>query len=201
MSAAGRGGARAALDFYSTPAWVTETLLAKLENVPEGSILDPCAGDGSILRLLGERGYGFELDPERAAKCRESGLPITNRDALSDTTWTDFADKPPAAVIMNPPYSLSEAFVRRALSEVRPGGTVAVLLRLGWLASKKRVPFHRSFPSAVYVLPRRPSFTPDGKTDASEYAWFVWPGQGTWSVLDAPEPVKRTRKGKDTCSE
>ena len=32
----------------------------------------------------------------------------------------------------------------------------------------------RAHPPRVHVSPKRPSFTPDGKTDATEYAWFTW---------------------------
>jgi len=196
MSATNRGAARAPLDFYSTPAWVTESLLAALPGKPganfpltPGSILDPCAGDGSILALLGDVGRGFELDPLRAFVCKERGLAVEHRDALvPGDTWGN-----PELVIMNPPYSLAEEFVRRALQEVRPGGTVAALLRLGFAASKKRVQFHRDFPSDFKILPQRPSFTADGKTDASEYAWFVWPGACRWTLLDPPTRPKKVK--------
>jgi hypothetical protein len=180
MSATNRGGARAALDFYSTPAWVTHALLRFI--TPGPRVLDPCAGDGSILKHLGQGARGYELDAVRATTAQTSGLAVTCRDSLSTNSWDS-----PSMVIMNPPYSLSEAFVRRALEEVQADGMVCALLRLGWLASKKRKEFHRTFLADVHILSRRPSFTPDGKTDTSEYAWFVWPGQGRWFVLDAPE--------------
>jgi hypothetical protein len=52
------------------------------------------------------------------------------------------------------------------------------------------------------VLPRRPSFTADGKTDATDYAWFAWNTSddrgerliepGRWDVLDV-EPKEPRR--------
>jgi len=50
-----------------------------------------------------------------------------------------------------------------------------MLLRLNFLASRKRHGWwnlHR--PSALFVLSQRPSFTEDGQTDATDYAWFYW---------------------------
>ena len=87
---------------------------------------------------------------------------------------------------MNPPYAGAYEFITRSLSEVAPvNGTVAALLRLNWLGSKKRAAFHKLAPSDVYVLSKRPSFGGSSGTDATEYAWFVWgPGRGNrWFIL------------------
>ncbi len=48
----------------------------------------------------------------------------------------------------------------------------------------------------VCVIPRRPSFTGDGKTDATEYAWFLWGTDrpGTWSILRVDPAPKRKRR-------
>ena len=60
-----------------------------------------------------------------------------------------------------------------AIKNARKG--VAFLLRLGFLASVQRAEFWKQNPpTRVIVLSKRPSFTGDGKTDRSEYAFFVW---------------------------
>jgi hypothetical protein len=76
-------------------------------------------------------------------------------------------------------------FIERALREAPEDADVAFLLRLNFLGSQRRAAFHRSFPSDVYVLPRRPSFT-GGGTDATEYCWMVWGAErgGRWSILE-----------------
>jgi hypothetical protein len=176
------------LDFYATPAWCVEALLPHL---PRGRVLDPCCGDGAILRvvadawkLVEDEVYGIELDEVRAAEAARR-LPrseIARENALAVASWPCGYG---LSVVMNPPYTFAEAFVRRALAEIAPGGTVAALLRLGFLEGQARAAFHRAHPADVLVLPRRPSFTGRG-TDASAYAWFVWgPGRGgRWSLLD-----------------
>lgn len=179
------------LEWYRTPAWCVDAIVPHIGR--PRTTLDLGCGDGSIgkaLRVKWGSGVtidGFELDEKRAAVARES-LAFddihegTEGDVLALVTDNfNGAD----CVISNPPYSHAEAFARQALRLVRPGGVVAFLLRLGWLASQSRVQFHREHPSDVFVLPRRPSFTGNGKSDSADYAWFVWGlGRGgRWSAL------------------
>lgn len=180
MSSTNRGAERAPNDLYVTPAWCVEAVLPLLPM--GGSILDPCCGTGAILDVVRERidspeyAYGYDL-------VTHPGVDLRQRDALSVEGW-----QRPDLVITNPPYSLAEAFVERAIAETAPhGGTVAMLLRLAFLASRKRVALLRAHPPDVHVLSRRPSFT-GGGTDSADYAWFVFgPGRGgRWSILDAP---------------
>ncbi len=172
-------------DFYRTPAWATRAILPHLPAA--GSVLDPCAGDGTIIQALLDGGFGglvdaMEIDGERAAAI--PGADVLVCDAL--TEGEDFWAIPHALVVMNPPFRLALRFVERAL-DAQDGhrGTTAALLRLGMLASQARASFWRAAPADVYVLPRRPSFT-GGGTDSADYAWFVWgPGRGgRWQVLD-----------------
>lgn len=176
MSSTNRGRERNALDFYETPPETTRAILAHLE--PASIVLDPCCGDRAILLAVAEAWpgascLGADIDPARAAD--------VHIDALGPESWTC----PGVTVITNPPYSRAEEFVRRALLEVGPTGTVAMLLRLAFLESKGRASLHAKHPSDVFVLAKRPSFTGDGRADSAAYAWFVWgPGRGgRWEVL------------------
>lgn len=166
-------------DFYPTPPHVVRAILDFLPMV--GPVLDPCAGDGAILRVVRDAWrldtVGYDIDPERNFTAHSGG----HRDALSSEPWAEVP-----LIITNPPYSLALAFVERALREVAPRrGTVAMLLRLSFLAGVKRWELHQDHPSDVYVLSSRPSFTKDGQTDRYDYAWFVWgPDRGArWRVL------------------
>lgn len=186
MSATGRnlpGNERRAYDFYETPTWCTEALLSRLN--PVSSVLDPCCGRGAILNSVRNKWpytitLGMEINYDRAAVSIDDGHDVIVRDAISDVFW----QMNPGMIITNPPYSLAEEFIRRAMSEVRDRD-LAFLLRLNFLGSQKRAQFHRDHPADIYVLPKRPSFTQHG-TDATEYAWYVWgPGRGNrWSILD-----------------
>lgn len=157
-------------DFYPTPHWVTRAILPHLP--PFWRVLDPCAGDGAMLDAIGEsrvehRGgirfsdingvslRGFELHEERAAAAVRKGYQVDRRDSLSTVIdWGPFD-----LAILNPPYSLAEDFVRRAIFEAKPQrATVAALLRLGFLESRERVAFHREHPADVFIFASRPSF-------------------------------------------
>ena len=169
MSATGRGGARHPRDFYETPSWVTEALLDR-EPI-HGPIFDPACGQGAILRVLHDRGmgslWGNDIEPGK------SELYIRhNEDYLNCAPQPQWG-----SIVMNPPYKHAAEFVRVAIADTKPGGKVCALLRLNFLgSSRKRLDLvgPGSGLRSVYVLSRRPSFTGDGRTDACEYAWFVW---------------------------
>lgn len=188
MSATGRGSIRQTHDFYATPAWAVHAIADHLG--PHRYTLDPAAGSGHILAALRDHDprrfgvlRGFEIQTDIPVVT--DNIPMTIRDALGPESWGNVD-----LVTMNPPYMMAMEFVQRAIHEVgRTAGTVAALLRLNWLGSKKRAEFHRQNPADVYVLSKRPSFIYSDKsgssTDATEYAWFVWgPFRGNrWFIL------------------
>lgn len=168
MSATNRGAERRADDFYATPAWATRAILPAL--LPSrGRILEPAAGDGAIIDQLiafgvpSEEIDAFEIDRGRAE--------------ASGAICADFLDQQPTAlygvVVTNPPYSLAFEFAKHGVKFLRPGGVLALLTRINWLASQKRAPWLRENTPSVHVLPKRPSFTGKG-TDATDYAWMTW---------------------------
>jgi len=189
VSATKRGAARVPLDHYRTPRWCVEALIRREWLAPLFSeagelptFLDPGCGDGAILRALRDclpppgSFLGVELDPTRAAAARRGGLQVIEGDFLSYAEqWT--GSPRVQAVVGNPPYRQAADFVRAALKIIPPTGKVAFLLRLNFLGSSRKrqdivgagSPLER-----VLVLSRRPSFTGNGKTDACDYAWFVW---------------------------
>lgn len=185
------------LDDYPTPEWVIRAIAPF---VAGEQVLDPCCGAGAILDVFRERGsrvYGIEISETRAEEARAKGHDVLARDALT-VEW-------PRAnlIITNPPFSLAQEFAEKALASVAPGGTVALLLRLGFLEGKKRLAFHRANGSSVFVLASRPSFTGDGKTDASAYGWFLWGPRHsrTLHFLDACDPSRRSRAPAATAQE
>lgn len=175
MSATGRnlpGHERAEADFYATPPQVTRAILPFLEFAAIETALEPCAGDGAIKKAIEATGYdlmnwhGYELDYDRA---EASGF-AKPCDALEEK-WPDVD-----LVITNPPFSLAEEFVGKAIVDC-PSAEKVFLLRLAFLESKKRASFHRAYPSDVYVLPERPSFV---------WAYKCKNKLCTWSTMTPP---------------
>lgn len=183
MSSTNRGATRSPLDFYRTPAWCVRALWATcphLRGVTE--VYDPACGDGAILLALrdmdpvpGLHLYGSDVDMDRACEAAVAGFRVKALDYLSTSAGPMLGYvETRSAVVMNPPYSLAEQFVRRALDIGHRARPVAALLRIAFLASQGRADWLATDAPDVYVLPRRPDFT-GGGGDSADYAWMVWP--------------------------
>ena len=178
MSATNRGAIRHKDDFYETPAWCVRALLATV-NLPGGAWFEPAVGDGAIVRAVNsERSDVMWTTNDRISRGFDAGVAGWQSTCEYTADGMFCPIKIGAArnstfrvVITNPPFNQALEFVQGAMKD---GEIVVMLLRLNWLASAKRNRFLLDNPPSVYVLPRRPSFTADGKTDATDYAWFVW---------------------------
>jgi len=151
-------------DFYPTPEWCVHAIYDAFPSLPRPT-LEPCAGVGSLISPLKDRGWapprGIELDPPLVV---EAGGLVEQGDGLA-LSWTGHH------VLMNPPYRAAQEWIEKGLEEAQ---SMVALLRLGFLASKRRKPLlERHPPYALGVLSKRPSFR-HGRTDSSEYAWFIW---------------------------
>lgn len=199
MSAAGRnkpGRERIPFDDYPTPAYCVYRLLdvlkeeraIRFEPTPNGDAtrrprwLEPCAGQGNLITAVDL--WHAARDLARPAwtavdiqeKHRADLAPLAQLVEIGDFAKPD---GPPLAratalpydvVITNPPYSLAEQVLTRALQF---GNVVVLLLRLPFLASAARQDLlARKMPN-VYVLPDRPKFAHDA-TDNADYGWMLW---------------------------
>lgn len=191
MSATNRGGVRIASDVYLTTDADAARCVRSLGCLLEGAwVVEPSAGGGAFVRAAATAGAyvvtTVDVDPARGVDIAADWLTVTSGMLLDmGRHGRVMTGARPDAIIGNPPYSAAEAHVRHALALVRPSGVVAFLLRLAFLESKARSAFWREFPAvSVDVMVPRPSFTGDGRSDASAYAWFTWrPGNTRTPVL------------------
>lgn len=134
---------RAANDYYATDPQAVEMLLALETFSPV--IWEPACGEGHISKVLAAHGHevistdliyrGFG-DPE----------PM---DFLTET-FPDFEGD----IITNPPYSAGLEFVERALETVRPGGKIAMFLKVQFLEGKRRGElFAKTPPPELFIYP------------------------------------------------
>jgi hypothetical protein len=152
MSATNRGTIRQPQDLYPTPLESFQPLLPFIPD--DGPVWEPAAGDFRLVKAMRE----YELD------AAGTDLVPKGQDFLEDRTQR-------FCIVTNPPYSLAFEFCRHA---VEHSEHTFLLLRLNFLASAKRKAwFCQHEPAALFVLSKRPSFV-DGKTDATDYAWFYW---------------------------
>jgi len=180
MSATNRGGQRHPDDFYATPAWCVRGLLdcVDLAHIP---IVDPCAGTGAIIRALAECGLdamGIEASQERA----EDANSMLSRQWEQDpqTVAHSFVIHGDGLarswrgnrIVINPPFKTARLWIEKGLREAV---SMSALLRLGFLASRKRADMWSvvTAPDQMIVLSSRPSFTGNG-TDSCDYAWYHW---------------------------
>jgi len=159
---------RAAHDYYATDPQAVEMLLALETFSP--LIWESACGEGHISKVLAAHGHevistdliyrGFG-DPE----------PM---DFLIET-FPDFEGD----IITNPPYSAGLEFVERALETVRPGGKVAMFLKVQFLEGKRRGElFAKTPPKTVYISRSRLACAKNADFSHIEkaiaYAWYVW---------------------------
>ncbi len=176
MSSTNRGTTqRVPNDYYATPDWLTEAiipaLLKRLQHVGDKGrplqIFEPAAGDRRMVRVL-----------ERVLAPKFKTVKIHAVD-LADDPSVDFLKLVPQSkydlIITNPPFLYAKEFIEHALKFRRDAqSVVAMILRINFLGSKSRAKWLRDHRPAVYVTPRRPSFSANHKTDSIEYAWFLW---------------------------
>lgn len=167
MSATGRGAVRVTSDYYPTPDAATDALLAWAERTglldDVMRVVDPCAGDGAILRRVKHRYAMAVVAVELREECRfeleMSGVgSIHIGDALdrSNPEVRHAVRQSYTAVVTNPPFSLAREFVEHYRDA---GQFAAFLLRLPFLGSQARAPWWVANPPAhVLVLPERPAF-------------------------------------------
>lgn len=155
-------------ELYPTPASVVSALLATLNWRPTDHFLEPCRGTDAIWSQVA-------LPPEQMhwAELAMGRDYLTHRFAPVDV------------IITNPPFTLTEAFIEKSLSELKPDGTMAYLQRVNFLGSRKRVPFWQrvGFPDKTLIIVPRPRFV-GGGSDSCEYAWLIWDRGGRFEMAD-----------------
>lgn len=207
MSSTNRSNARAehTADYYVTPIKDIELFLKAFDkeiNIDWNTIkiLDPCAGGNSVV----QDNHGILEDAHPMSyptaitnvfgECnidtydiRENSLAANHKNYLE--TKLNYE---PDVIITNPPFKIAVDIIEKALSDVKDGGYVIMLLRLNFYGSKERKPFFNKYmPEYTFVHHQRIGFTDKkdtngyvvldnngipkrGSTDSIEYAHFVF---------------------------
>lgn len=191
-------------DFYPTPSWCVHRFLeAASKRLPVGDWIEPTAGDGAIIRSVKSFGNGYETVKWHSVEIQDrfenSLKEISQEVFIGDyanynyLATTNINQTKAKVCITNPPYKEAEKIIKQAKKH---SNTVAMLLRLNFLASERRQKWIKADTPDVFVLPNRPSFRGKG-SDATEYAWFVWDtfSTGKIIILDlTPKSVRQMEK-------
>lgn len=160
---------RAANDWYIEPKLATERLLdAELFT---GPVWDPACGGGNIPAVCRSRGLkalASDLVDRGAPECW-----------FGDFLTVDVLRVTANEIITNPPFSLAEQFVHRAISLVQ--GKVAILARTAFLEGQGRLErlFKPTPPARIWQFASRISMPPGGsqveaKNGSTAFCWIVW---------------------------
>lgn len=158
------------LDWYVEPEWCSKRLFELVKF--EGTIWDPAAGTGRIVRAARAAGldaHGTDIDARTFA-------PLVG---LFDFKQADGLRVP--NIVSNPPFVDAFEFARRALGLTT--GKLALLLPWSWLASARRWEWLQGTP-LIWAMPLvpRPSMPPGSALMAGQspgggkkdFAWLVW---------------------------
>jgi hypothetical protein len=160
---------RHAADLYETPSEAVEMLL---RHVPlQGPVLEPSAGRGAIVAEL--RRHGVQV---RASDLYDHQAEValgieTGMDFLSISSMSGYR-----SIVMNPPFKDAEAHVRHALRLLPDRGTLAVLLRMTWIAARARADLLKHCHTGI--IAGRLKMLPPGARDrghggTTDFAWFI----------------------------
>jgi hypothetical protein len=155
----GKQERRRELDFYPTPPDVTHALMRFLA-LPQSLVWEPACGDGAMSKVI--QSYGHTV----------IGSDI--RDGVDYLTAKPAPQCGYGAIITNPPFNLSEQFIRKAIGEAP---VVAMLLKSQyWHAAKRSKLFAEHPPAFVLALSWRPDFRGGelGGAPTMEVLWSVW---------------------------
>lgn len=169
---------RAGLDWFRTPAWATEALLAR--ECFSSAIWECAAGDGAMVDPILADGYhvhASDISPQRP--------DVLPRDFLMEQALPAGCE----TIVTNPPFRLAGDFVRHALA--LGARKVAIIQRCAFLegSERQRSIFGPTPPARVWVFSRRVTMwagdaaVQGEKGGAMAFAWYVWERHHTGTQL------------------
>lgn len=168
-------------DYYATPPVAVDMLLEVWQG--SGKIWECAAGQGHMSKALQSAKLS---DGTSMFRVKSTDL-IVREDLLTKVTPWDFLEtktqKPlQLDIVTNPPYSLAEEFIRKALEVIEDGYYVCMFLPIRYLEGKKRRKLFDEYPLYKVVISSgritcalNGDFeAPAAKAGAASYAWFIW---------------------------
>ena len=175
---------RAPDDFYRSPTHAMGMLLDTIapERIasPGGLVIDAGAGDGRLTEPLYAAGYnvrGVDLhdrDPHPYLPII-GGIDFLTLTAANLSKWGRLD-----SVVMNPPYSLAQEFVRHALALLSDGGEVHALLRHNWMCAARHADLLPCLRRVVMcarhlkMMPADKEHLDKGYGPAVDFSWFTF---------------------------
>lgn len=155
---------RKEFDLYSTPEWVTHSVMPNLPRKPSKIWEPACGPESKMANVLQNYANTIRTDI------------IFGQDFLEHKGY-DGVD----TIITNPPFNLAEEFIFHTLQLLPWDGMAAFLLRTDFDHAKRRWDLfgHCPFFYGKVVLTKRivwfePKPGEKGKSPSFNHAWFIW---------------------------
>ena len=156
-------------DWYATDPIAGELLL-KLETINQ-NIWEPACGSGELAKVFEAAGYKVI-----SSDLIDRGFGRSGVDFLKCNKTFD------GDIITNPPYSLAQEFIEKAIEVVNDGNKVIMFLKVQFLEGKSRKKLFEKYPpktvwiSSSRILCAKNADFEKGRKQGSAvaYAWYVW---------------------------
>ena len=136
-------------DEYDTPRYALDMLLPYL---PKGKRIWECAWGRGVL----------------AQHMKDAGLRVVGGPDINFFQAVRFRYD---LIVTNPPFSLTDAFIRHAYNIGKPFAFLMPIERLG---GRTRLPMYRKHGLELLVPSKRMDFTGEGGKHYAITAWFCW---------------------------
>lgn len=146
-------------DNYPTPKAEVDALMALIDFKPTDQFLEPCRGEARQI---------YDAVP----------LPESQKAWAELTDGVDYLTTPfdpQDVIITNPPFELTEKFLRKSFVELKEGGTLIYMQRVNFIGSIDRLDLWEKlgYPPKHPMIVPRPRFVGKG-SDSCEYIWMIW---------------------------
>lgn len=157
-------------DFYPTPYEGVLPLLPYLE--PGRNFVEPCAGNGSLIRHLGKHGH----DCVYACDILPDGPGIEQRDVLF---FSNFAWPKADYYITNPPWK--RELLHPMIDIFREQAPTWLLMDAGWKHSQRAAPFLKY--CSLIVSVGRISWEGNGVSGKDDCCWYLFINEPTDTIF------------------
>lgn len=158
---------------YETPRWAADAILRA--EILTQRVFDPCAGKGVLVYAARDAGYTWVKGIDKYYWGVDE---FDEADFLVDNIPYQLIED--ATVLMNPPFSLAEQFVLRAM-ELNARKIVCFQRFAWWESAGRREFWDINPPNRVYICGNRASCwrfdIPENKRKsgtATAHAWYIW---------------------------
>ncbi|HWV44567.1 MAG TPA: hypothetical protein VN039_00840 [Nitrospira sp.] len=160
-------------DFYPTPY---EAILPLLPHIPHARFIEPCAGDGALVRHLEKHGHtcvdAFDIEPQAEDIRTDDALTFRREDGYSH-------------FITNPPWD--REILHPLIFNLCHQKPTWLLFDADWMHTKQAIPFMEMCCKIVSV--GRVKWIPDSKmTGKDNCCWYKF---DYWSAPKHPAMIAR----------